>query len=563
VTAPGAARGRYRDALRQRDLRLLLAVFLIDQVGSWSYIVVISVYLFERTHSTQWLALLGVCRWGPSLLLASYGGVLADRYPRVAVMTASALASGVLMAGMAVAVGTRAPAGFVLALCALSSVAGTPYQPAANALKPDLVGEKDLAAANSLFSALENLVVVAGPAIGGVLLLTGRPVIAVAINAASFLLAAAMLTRLRVRSRGSGEDEGSTLRELTAGFRALGAQPVALAVILFCALDSAVYGASTVLYVPMSVQLGTGTSGYSYLLAASALGGLLGAGLANRLSGASRLAPVIMGSICVQALPFAATIPLHTPWLAAVLQVISGAGMIVVDVLALTTLQRDLAGHLLGRVMGAFETVILSGILLASLVAGVLLAHARLDLVLILVGAGIPVIALTGLPALLRADRISAATAERLRPLVDLLSRLDLLAGSDRGTLERLAAAAAQVRLAAGSTVIRQGDEADALWVLASGELAVSVAGPPPRALAPVTAPGYVGELGLLHGIARTATVLASQDSILLRISGADFLAALQVTQPSPALLALAGVRLSRTPGRGPRPPLTTAGQPG
>ena len=563
MSAPGTARGRYRDALRHRDLRLLMSAFGVDQIGSWSYLIVISVYVFDRTHSTQWLAILGVCRWGPSLLLASYGGVLADRYQRVTVMVVSALASAVLMAGMAAVVATAAPVGFVLAISALSSIAGAPYQPAAGALTPEVVGEKDLAAANSIFSALENLVVVVGPGIGGLLLLTGRPVISVVINAASYLIAAVVISRLKVRSRGGGEADGGTLQQLTAGLRALAAQPVALAVILFCGLDSAVYGATTVLYVPLSIRLGTGPSGYSYLLAGAALGGLLGAGLANRLSSASRLAPVIMGSICLQALPFLAVIGLHVPWLAAVLQVISGIGMVIVDVLAITTLQRDLAGDLLGRVLGVFDTVILAGILLASLVTGILLAHASLDVTLVLIGVGIPVIGLAGLPALLRADRTSAAAAERLRPLVDLLSELDLLTGADRSTLERLAAAAEEVVMPAGTVLIREGDEADALWILTRGELSVSVAegGSQPRELAPVTAPGYVGELGLLHGIPRTATVQTSQDSTLLRISGEDFLSALQTSRPSPSLLAVSGVRLARTPGRGPRPPVTTSSQ--
>jgi hypothetical protein len=43
-TGKAAARGRYRDAFGHRDLRILVAAFLVDQVGSWSYIVVISVY---------------------------------------------------------------------------------------------------------------------------------------------------------------------------------------------------------------------------------------------------------------------------------------------------------------------------------------------------------------------------------------------------------------------------------------------------------------------------------------------------------------------------------------
>jgi hypothetical protein len=468
-------------------------------------------------------------------------------------MVVSALASAVLMTGMAVVVATGAPVGFVLALAALSTVPLMPYQPAARALTPEVVGEKDLAAANSIFSALESLVVVLGPAIGGLLLLTGRPVIGVAVNAASFAAAAALVSRLRVRSRGGAEADGGTWQQLTAGLKALSAQPAAVAVILFCALDSAVYGASTVLYVPLSVRLGTGADGYGYLLGASALGGLLGAGLANRLSSASRLAPVIMGSICLQALPFLATIPViavRAPVLAAVLQVVSGVGMIIVDVLALTSLQRDLPGEVLGRVLGVFDTVVLAGILLASIAAGVLLAHAGVDVALVAVGLGIPAIALAGLPALLRADRTSAAAAERLRPLVELLSGLDLLAGADHGTLERLAAAAEKVTVPAGQVVIREGDKADALWVLIRGELSVRVreGQPGTRDLPPVTAPGYVGELGLLHGIPRTATVRASQDSELLRIGGQDFLAALQDGQASRSLMSVASTRMARTP---------------
>jgi MFS family permease len=182
-TGKTAARSRYRDALRHRDLRLLIASFVVDQIGSWSYIVVISVYIFERTHSTQWLAAAGVCRWLPGLLLASYGGVIADRYERTTVLIVSSVVSAVLMSGIAVVVAADGPVGLILALLGLSAVALVPYLPAAGALTPEIVGEKDLAAANAIFSALENLVVVVGPGIGGLLLLTGRPVVAVAINA--------------------------------------------------------------------------------------------------------------------------------------------------------------------------------------------------------------------------------------------------------------------------------------------------------------------------------------------------------------------------------------------
>ena len=539
--------GRYRDALKHRDLRLLVASFLVDQLGSWSYVVVISVYIFDRTHSTQWLAAVGICRWAPGLLLSSYGGVIADRYQRVTILIVSALASAVVMTGLAVAVGGHGPVVVILALVALAAVVLTPYQPAAGALIPEVVGEDDLAAANSIFSALENLVVVMGPGIGGLLLLTGRPVIGVAVNAASFVIAAVIVARLSVRSTGDGATDGNAVQQLTVGLKALVAQRTALVIVLFCALDSAIYGASTVLFVPLSIRLGTGPSGYSYLLAGSALGGVLGAGLANRLSRAGRLAPVIMGSLCLQALPFLLTIPVRTPVLAAALQACSGVGMVIVDVLAITSLQRDLPGGVLSRVLGIFDTVLLSGILLASLGTGVLLAHTDVTVALIVVGAGGPVIGLLGLRTLLRSDRASAA--DRLRPRVEVLASLDLLAGSDRSTLERLAAAAEDVVLPAGQVVIREGDPSDALFILIRGELLVSAArgGGRELDLPPVTAPGYVGEVGLLHAIPRTATVRTAGESVLLRIGAADFLSALQAARPSTMLLSLAGTRMART----------------
>jgi len=544
-----AARGRYRDALRHRDMRIQAGTFVLDQIGRWSYVVVILVYIFDRTHSTQWLAATAVCRWAPGLLLGSYGGVIADRYQRTTVMIVSALASAVIMTGMAIAVAAGAAVWIILALIVLISVAVLPYRPAAAALIPEIVGEKDLAAANSIFSAIESLVMVLGPGIGGLLLLTGSPFIAVMINAASFAVNAAGAARLRVRSIGGGAGGGNALRQLAAGFRALGGQPVALAVILYAALGSAVFGVSSVVYVPLSIRLGTGANGYSYLLGAAALGGVLGAGLANRLSGASRVGPVMMGSICLQTLPWLATVPVRWPAQAAALQAASGAGMVIVNVLAITSLQRDLPRSVLSRVLGILNTIVAGSMLLASLAAGILLAHAGLDVALIAIGAGFPLIGLLGLPTLLRADRTSAAVAGRLRSKVTLLSGLDLLAGADRNTLERLAAAAEDVVLPAGSTLIREGDSADALWVLVRGQLSVEAAGDggQPRELPPVAAPGYVGELGLIHGIPRTATVRTQQECTLLRINGEDFLAALQDSRPSASLLSVAGMRMTRT----------------
>jgi CRP-like cAMP-binding protein/predicted MFS family arabinose efflux permease len=550
------SRARYRDALRHRDFRLLTGAFVVNQVGGWAYSVVLAVYLFDRTGSTTVLALSAASRWVPAMLVAGYASVLADRYERTLVMRVSGLAASAAMVVLTVAVAVDAPVPLLIFLSALGAVLLSPYNPAAGALTPDVVGEKDLAAANGLFSALENLVVVLGPLLGGAILLVASPEVGVGLNAVSFLLSVLILQLLSVRATGSaGQEGGNAFTQWLVGVRTLGRHRTALVLVLFAALDSAVYGASTVVYVPLSIELGTGSEGYSYLIAAAALGGVLGASLANRLAGASRVAPVIVISILVQTTPYLLTVLVDRPASAFVLQLVSGVGMIVVDVLAITALQRDLPRDVLGRVLGVFDALVMGAIVLSSFLAATLLSLTSLTTTLIAIGTVIPGIALVCLPVLLRMDRETAAVADRLRPRVELLSVLDLLSGVDRTTLERLAAHADERPVPAGAVLIQQGDDADALWVLVSGSLTVQALGEDGavRQLPALQAPSYVGELGLLHKVPRTATVSAGEDSTLLRLEGSDFLDALAGARASASLLSIAGTRLARTTPPSPR----------
>jgi CRP-like cAMP-binding protein len=147
----------------------------------------------------------------------------------------------------------------------------------------------------------------------------------------------------------------------------------------------------------------------------------------------------------------------------------------------------------------------------------------------------------------MRNDRASAAAVAAREPRIDLLRSLDLFAGASRSVLERLADAASERSVPAGTTVIRQGEPADALYLLTEGRLAVQVAENGARSPRPdVTAPGYVGEIGLLKGIPRTATVVAATGCTLLRVSAVDFAGALETASASQSLLTLSGERFAR-----------------
>lgn len=549
--------GRYRDALHSRDFRLMLTAFLIDETGSWSYNVVLIVYVYQRTGSPTWIAATTAAGWIPRMLFSAHAGVLADRFERARLLLASALLSSVVMAGLTVLVAADGPVILVLALAALTTTLGTVYLPASGALVPDVVGERDLTAANALFGVLENLVVVLGPALGGLLLLTGGPTWGMALNTASFLSAAALVSRLTVRSRGSAGEAGETFAaQLAAGVRALRDAPVAGVLVGYCALGTAVYGASTVLYVPISGRLGTGADGYSYLLAAAALGGVLGASVVNRVGASSRLAAVILGGILLLALPFAATAVVSAPVLGAGLQVVSGGGMVIVDVLTITALQRDLPRELLSRVLGIMQTAALGAALVASFAVAQLLRAAGLTPTLLVVGFGFSLIAIFALRPLLRADRAAAATVRALASRVAVLEQLDLFSAAAAPTLERLASAMQEQTVPADAVVLREGDHADALWILLSGTVEASAQGEAerPRVLRTIAAPNYFGEIGLLRGLPRTATVRAVEPSTLARIPAEDFLSSIQgaalnrtVLSRAAAWLAYSHPRLSTT----------------
>ena len=161
-------------------------------------------------------------------------------------------------------------------------------------------------------------------------------------------------------------------------------------------------------------------------------------------------------------------------------------------------------------------------------------------------------VALLGAPVLVRVDRQDGGRGHPAAAAGGAAERAGPLRRRDRKALEALAAAAVEQELPARAQIITEGDEADALWILVRGSLAVRARGDggEPRSLPPVQAPAYVGELGLLNDIPRTASVRTREPSLLLRIEAADFRTALAATSPSASLMTLAGTRLARTTPR-------------
>ncbi len=540
--------------LRQRDFRLLTLALAISGAGSWAYNVGLAVYVYEQTHSAAWVGAATIGRFVPSMVFGAYGGVLAERFERVRLMVVLNLVCTALMGVLAAVTQAKGPVLLVIILSGVNSVVAMAFTPADYAMTPQVVPTSELAAANTVRNTVENLTVIAGPALGGVLLLLGPPPVAFAVNAGSFLIAAVITAMVRARSVPVDVTEGGEagpLRQMLVGIGTIRSSMTATVLVVYSVIASFVYGVDTVQFVLLSkYQLGTGTDGYGYLLAGLGVGGVAAAGLVTRISAWPRLGTVILLGMATYCLPTLLFLVVDNSVLAFLIQGVRGAGTLVVDVLAMTALQRSLPGDKLGRVMGAFFTLVLGAISLGALLTPQLYNHSNLDTTIWVAGLGLPVLCVLGWPWLVRMDNANLAHLEEIRPRVLVLQRAAILAEASQAVLERLATTATELEVPAGTAVVTEGEEADAFYVIESGAMTVHSHGASTVSteLPPLAEGAYFGEIGLLEHIPRTATVTASVPSTVLRIEGEDFLEALTTASASMSLLEGARVRLSRTP---------------
>lgn len=550
--AGGDRASGFRAALRHRDYRLLMGRYAVSAIGSWAYNVALVFFVFDQTHSAGWVAAASLGRMVPALVLSPYAGIVAERFERRRVMLTSDIVAFLLMLALAAVVAVEGPVVLAIVLAAMTTITTLVDEPSSAAMIPQLVGEDDLAAANGLSSLLENATVLIGPALGAGLLLVASPSMVFVINSLSFAAGALLMARVHARSQATDVTEGGeagVFKQLAVGFKAIGSSTTAAVLVGFSVLASFVYGTDTVLFALVGEKIGIGADGYGYLLAGLGVGGVLAAGLVNRLAALPRLGVVITIGMGVYCLPTALLAFTDSAPVAIGLQVVRGAGTLVVDVLAVTALQRTLPQHLIARVFGVFWSLIIGAIALGAALMPLAINAFGVDGALLTVGVGVPVLVLLTTPWLVRMDRGAVARLAELAPRVRLLEVLNIFSGASRPALERLASGATEVSAAPGDVIVREGAPADALYVLTTGEVAVSARGEAgsSRRLRTMNAPSYFGEVGLLQRIPRTATVKALEPVTMYRIDGDDFLAALSATPAAPAFLESAKARLGRT----------------
>jgi MFS family permease len=533
----------FRGNFSNPQLRRLQLAGIGSVVGQWAYSIAVSVYAYEAGGAKA-VAVVTLVRTIPAAVAAPFLATLADRLPRIPVMSASSLGSAIAVAAAGVVVLSDGPSWAVYALAGASSILGTLFLPAESALLPDLARDpEELTAANVTRSTIESVGSFVGPAIGGLLLAATSAGVVFIAAAATFVWEAAIVSLIRPPAKApvEADEEPSpegVLRSMVAGFKAIAIERRLRLVIALYSAQTLLAGALGVLVVVTALELlDAGESGVGLLNAASGIGGIVGALGAFALIGRKRLASDFGLGIVLFGAPLAVIGAWPNTAVALLALGVLGLGNTLVDVAGLTLLQRTAPPAVIGRVFGVLEMLLVGTIGLGAVLAPALIAWVGIRWSLVVTGAVLPVLAAATWRKLLQIDAESKPPAG-----VELLAKIPIFAPLPLPAIERLASQLAPVEMSAGTAVIRQGDHGDRFYVVESGRFEVIVDGTPSGEL---EAGDFFGEIALLRDVPRTATVQALTDGLLQALGRHEFLEAVTGHPPSArAADAVVGARL-------------------
>ncbi len=375
------SRGGWRFLLRalgHRNYRLFFAGQSVSLVGTWLSRVATAWLVYRLTGSALLLGLVGFCGQIPTFLLAPFAGVLVDRWNRhrlLLVTQVLAMLQSFALAALALS-GTIA-VWQVAALSMFQGLINAFDMPARQSFVVEMVEDRaDLPNAIALNSSMFNGARLLGPSVAGALIALVGEGGCFLIDGFSYLAVIGSLLAMRIRPRVREQRHQHVLTELKEGFDYAFRFPPIRALLGLLALVSLMGMPFTVLMPVMASQvLGGGPDTLGFLMAASGLGALCGAGfLASRPSvrGLGRVIVITALLFGAGLLAFSSSRYLALSLLA---MVVCGFGMMVTTAACNTVMQTIVEERMRGRLMSFYAMAFMGTAPFGSLLAGTVATH--------------------------------------------------------------------------------------------------------------------------------------------------------------------------------------------
>jgi predicted MFS family arabinose efflux permease len=354
-----------------RDFRLLFAGQMVSMVGSQLTVVAVPFQVYALTRSSLQVGAVSLAQVGPLIAGALIGGSLGDAMDRRRLLGVTsmllALTSGALAVNATVAHGSLVAIYLVSALAAgLGGVVSTTVQ----AVVPSLITGDRLVAAFASMQIVDQVGMVAGPALSGVLIAAAGVRWVYAIDAITFVVAAVAALAMSAMPPATNGAGRPGLGSILEGFRYLrGRQALQGAYLID--LAATVFGQPRALFPALAASVfGGGARTLGLLYAAPGVGALLGAATSGRLERVGRQGWAVIAAVGVWGAAIAAFGVVQLLWAALVLLALAGWADVISAVLRTSILQSSVPQWVRARISALQIAVVEGGPQLGNLEAG-------------------------------------------------------------------------------------------------------------------------------------------------------------------------------------------------
>jgi len=389
-------------ALKHRNFRLFWIGQMVSLIGTWMQTTGQAWLVLQLTHSAWLLGLVGALQFLPVMLLALFGGVIADRVPKknLLLFTQSFATLQAILLWVLVFTGT-VQLWHILVLALMLGVTNALDMPTRQAFVVEMVGREDLPNAVALNSSLFNMARIVGPGLGGLLIAWLGVTPLFLLNAISFvpvLIGLALIDPSQLHSlvkpviAGTVVQKQSTMQSLREGLAYIAKTPSVLLIIIVIGAVS-LFGINFNVVLPLFATdvLHAGPVGFGLLSSAIGFGALVSALWLAWGNKTPSIQQMLLGAIIFSVLEACFALA-HLYVLSMILIAAVGFAQITFSATANTTLQTVTPDHLRGRVLSVYMLVFAGSVPLGNLFTGGL-AHLYGAPISLLLGAGLSFIA--------------------------------------------------------------------------------------------------------------------------------------------------------------------------
>jgi MFS family permease len=388
----------------------------VSLIGTWMQMTAQAWLVLRLTHSGAALGVVVGLQTLPVLLLAPYGGVVADRVDKrrlmiglQAAMGLQALTLGLLTVSGAVRVWQI---GVLAALLGLNNAFENPSR---QSFMLEMVGPDHLRNAVSLNSVMVNVARTVGPAVAGILIATVGNGVCFLINAGSFVAVVGSLITLDRRALRPTEPTPRARGQLREGLRYIGStRELAVPLAMMAVVGCLTYEFQVSLPVMASRGLHVGASGFGFMTAAMGVGAVIG-GLLVAARGRTGVLPLV---ISATGFAIAMTLAALAPSLGSELLALAFVGAASISFMSTgnSTLQLTAEPSMRGRVMSLWFVAFQGSTPIGGPIVGLLMGMAGARAGLGLGALTCAVVAVAGVLALRGPGHGLRATARRILP---------------------------------------------------------------------------------------------------------------------------------------------------